>query len=150
MTLATDIKYFTTDENEKYLEIPTTEDLCKIITTKIDGLYKNIEYLEAENKQLKDEAYSSSEMKTMKEELEQMEKDYYRGFPISEEENDKIQNWIHKHDEEKHHAKNLEDRLRLEGVSGGRFTYRFVPTTLGTIGYLRCSCGDEFCFKTIN
>lgn len=148
--MSNDVEYLAINSDGKCLEIPSTEKLCDIITIKFDSLNKRIKYLENENKQLKDEAYSSSEMKTMKEELEQMEKDYYRGFPISEEENDKIQNWIHKHDEEKHHAKNLEDRLKLEGVSGGRFTYKFIPTTLGTIGYIRCSCGDEFCFKTIN
>lgn len=30
-----------------------------------------------------------------------------------------------------------------QGVVGGRFTYTFTPTNLGTVVKLKCACGEE-------
>lgn len=45
-----------------------------------------IRRLEEENKKLKEENYKDEEMAAMKAKLDKMQEDYYRGFPISDEE----------------------------------------------------------------
>ena len=54
------------------------------------------EYLLEENKGLKSEAYKDEELSKMKAQYDKMNADYYRGFPISENENNKINEWIDK------------------------------------------------------
>lgn len=107
-----------------------------------------IKYLEDENKKLKEEKYKDEELTTMKTKLDKMQKEYYRGFPISEEENNRIRSWMNKHDEEVHNAYTLSEKLRLGGCCGGRYSYHFIPTSIGTTGTVKCcSCGAEFTFQ---
>ncbi len=61
-----------------------------------------IKYLEEENRKLKDAAYKDAEMAKMKSQFDEMKKDYYRGFPITESENQKIKEWMKEHDVEAH------------------------------------------------
>ena len=65
-------------------------DLCQGIIDKTVDKERRIEYLEEENKKLKDEHYKDSEMQKMKTELKIAKEDLYRGFPISEKEQKKI------------------------------------------------------------
>ena len=32
---------------------------------------------------------------------------------------------------------------------GGKYIYKFVPTSIGTIGKVVCSCGEEFTFQDL-
>ena len=99
------------------------------------------EYLRKENERLKSEAYKDEELSKMKEKYEQMSKDYYRGFPISEEEDKKINEWI---------EKQMEKVPGIGGASGGRFTYQFTPTGLGTVGTIIDGfTGDKFTFQEL-
>lgn len=125
----------------------SVSDLCQVITDKADVYEKRIKYLEEENKKLKDEHYKDSEMQRMKTELKKVKDDLHRGFPISKEEEEKIKEWQLKHDAEKHGLKTMEQRLRAGGCSGGRYTYQFVPTGIGTVGEVICSCGEKFTFQ---
>lgn len=125
----------------------SVSDLCQVITDKADVYEKRIKYLEEENKKLKDEHYKDSEMQRMKTELKKAKDDLYRGFPISKEEEEKIKEWQLKHDAEKHGLKTMEQRLRAGGCIGGRYTYQFVPTGIGTVGEIICSCGEKFTFQ---
>ena len=106
-----------------------------------------LKYLELQNRELYDEHYKNNELKQMLDEVNKMKDDYYRGFPISEEEQKSIREWMDKHDEEVHHARTLGDKLKLGGCCGGRYTYKFTPTSIGTIGTVKCSCGAEFTFR---
>ena len=106
-----------------------------------------LKYLELQNRELYDEHYKNNELKQMLDEVNKMKDDYYRGFPISEEEQKSIREWMDKHDEEVHHARTLGDKLKLGGCCGGRYTYKFTPTSIGTIGTVKCSCGAEFTFQ---
>lgn len=124
-------------------------DLCQGIIDKTVDKERRIEYLEEENKKLKDEHYKDSEMQRMEAELKKAKEDLYRGFPISEKEQEKIREWELKHDAEKHGLKTMEQRLRAGGCSGGRFTYQFVPTGIGTVGEVICSCGEKFTFQDL-
>jgi len=89
------------------------------------SVYNQNEWLRKENERLKSETYKAEELSKMKEKYDQMSNDYYRGFPISEKEEKKIQEWK---------EKQLEKHPGIGGVSGGRFRYEFVPTGLGTVG----------------
>ena len=99
------------------------------------------EYLRKENERLKSELYKDEELSKMKSEYEKMKSDYYRGFPISEEEDKKINEWM----------ENQQERVPgIGGVSGGRFTYQFTPTGLGTAGTIIDGfTGDKFTFQEL-
>lgn len=100
------------------------------------------EYLRKENERLKSEAYKDEELSTMKERYDKMKSDYYRGFPISEKENERIKDWIN----------NLtKDEVPTKiGAIGGRFTYRFTPTSIGIIGTIEDSItGEKLTFQEL-
>ena len=139
LTKRVPMKYFT----------DSVSDLCQGIIDKVDTYEKRIKYLGEENKKLKDEHYKDSEMQRMEAELKKAKEDLYRGFPISEKEQEKIREWELKHDAEKHGLKTMEQRLRAGGCCGGRYTYQFVPTSIGTVGEVICSCGEKFTFQDL-
>lgn len=127
----------------------TIDTFVEDIKHELQGKDIRIEYLEKQNQKLRDEKYKDNELLRMEVELKSMKEDYYRGFPISEEEQKSIREWMDKHDEEVHHARTLGDKLKLGGCCGGRYTYKFTPTSIGTIGTVKCSCGAEFTFQDI-
>lgn len=99
-----------------------------------------ISSLQEENKKLREEHYKNEELQQMKERVEKAEKDLYRGFPITEEEDKRLKEWINNH--EKEHSGG-------HGCCGGKYTYIFLPTSIGTIGTVKCSCGKSFDFQEI-
>ena len=101
-----------------------------------------IEKLEKENKALKDEHYKDEELQKMQKELDSLRRDLSRGFPISEEEQEKIREWQRKHEEEAHGATNVT-------AIGGKYTYEFIPTSIGTFGSVKCTCGAKFEFQEV-
>ena len=64
-------------------------------------------------------------------------------FGVFPEEAEKIIAWQEKHRKEIHYAKDY------MGYRGCRFSYEFTPTSLGDIAVVKCSCGEEFCFRDI-
>ena len=124
----------------------SVSDLCQGIIDKVDTYEKRIKYLEEENKKLKDEHYKDSEMQRMKAELKEAKEDLYRGFPISKEEEKRIKKWQDKHDAEAHGLKTFKERVHAGGCIGGRYTYEFIPTSIFTVGIIKCSCGEKYKF----
>ena len=99
------------------------------------------DYLKKEIEKVKSEKYADEELSRLKSEYDRMKSDYYRGFPISEEEDKNIKEWI-KNQQEKNPGSG--------GAAGGRFTYRFTPTGLGTVGTIIDGfTGDEFTFQEL-
>lgn len=125
------------------------EDYLQAIRDKNKSNEDRIKLLEEENRKLKEENYKDEQLSEMKQKLEKMQKDYWRGFPISEEEEKAIEEWKDKHEEEVHGLKTLNDKIRAGGCIGGRYSYCFVPTSIGVIGKVVCSCGAEFEFSEI-
>lgn len=121
----------------------------QIIQREINLLEYQNKRLSEENSRLKNENYKDEELSKMKTQLEKMQQDYYRGFPISEEEQKSIREWMDKHDEEVHGCNSLKGKLRRGGCIGGTYTYEFIPTSIGTVGTIKCSCGAEFTFQEI-
>ena len=124
-----------------------THKLIEELKNRFDKQEDRIKYLEKQNKKIQEENWAEEKYQKMQSRYEAMQRDYYRGFPISEKEEEKIKAWKEKHDIEKHHADTLEKRLKLEGVSGGRFKYIFVPTSIGISGCIQCNCGEKFYFQ---
>lgn len=125
----------------------TIDTFVEDIKHELHGKDIRIKYLEKQNQELRDEKYKDNELSRMENELNAMKEDYYRGFPISEKEEKSIRKWMDKHDEEVHYARTIGDKLKLGGCCGGRYTYEFTPTSIGTIGTVKCSCGAEFTFQ---
>ena len=120
------------------------EDIKKTLQQVYDH-YRSVcnrnDYLKKEIEKVKSEKYADEELSRLKSEYDRMKSDYYRGFPISEEEDKNIKEWI-KNQQEKNPG--------IGGATGGRFTYRFTPTGLGTAGTIIDSfTGDEFTFQEL-
>ena len=147
-------------KNEKDLTssaIETAErDVCEMLRSlrkpDIDGCFKDIkayiEMCENDRKVALDkvaEWNKDEEIQKLKEEIKELKTKKNKGmtFVIDEEETKAISEWIDKHIEEKHNGS------RYAGAIGGRFTYRFVPTSIGEIGEVVCSCGETFCFREL-
>ena len=64
-------------------------------------------------------------------------------FEITPEEHEAIEEWKKKHVKEKHNGDTY------AGAIGGRYKYIFVPTSIGTVGSIKCSCGETFCFSEL-
>lgn len=105
-----------------------------------DGLKKRdeeIARLREENKRLMEESYKDSELQMMKSKCEAMQEDLRRGFPISEDEDTKIREWIEKH---------LTKRHKL--IVNGRFKYEFQDFAEVSVGSVVCTeCGESFTFR---
>ena len=99
------------------------------------------EYIREEIEKVKSEKYADEELSRMKSEYEKMKSDYYRGFPISEEEGKKINEWI---------DQQMTKHPGNGGAIGGRFQYVFVPTGVGTAGVVEDTFTNEsFRFQEI-
>ena len=120
------------------------EDIKKTLQQVYDH-YRSVcnrnDYLKKEIEKVKSEKYADEELSRLKSEYDKMKSDYYRGFPISEEEDKNIKEWI-KNQQEKNPG--------IGGAAAGRFTYKFIPTGLGTSGTIIDSfTGDEFTFQEL-
>ena len=120
------------------------EDIKKTLQQVYDH-YRSVcnrnDYLKKEIEKVKSEIFTDEELSRLKSAYDKMKSDYYRGFPISEEEDKNIKEWI-----KNHQKKNP----GIGGAAGGRFTYKFTPTGLGTSGTIIDSfTGDEFTFQEL-
>ena len=138
---------YSTYYDGKYTHVYPLEECVRAILCRNKLDEDRIKYLEAENKKLKDEVWKDEELHKMKTELERMRKDYYRGFAITEYEENKIKEWKKKHEEEVHGVRYDVPSYKMR--SGGSYSYHFVPTSIGCSGVIRCSCGAEFEFCEI-
>ena len=122
----------------------TIHDLKSLLQEVYDhyrSVVKTNDYLKKEIEKVKSEKYADEELSRLKSEYDRMKSDYYRGFPISEEEDKNIKEWI-KNQQEKNPG--------IGGAIGGRFTYKFTPTGLGTVGTIIDGfTGDEFTFQEL-
>ena len=140
---------YTTYYNGEYTQVYPLEKAVRAILCRNERNEDHIKRLQEENKKLKEERWKDDELQKMKAKLDQMTTDYYRGFPISENEWAAIKEWKEKHEAEVHGITTDEQRLRAAGSIGGRYSYHFAPTSIGVSGIVRCGCGAEFEFQEI-
>ena len=124
---------------------PFTESMCRVY--ELDKALKAIKVRNMDDMNHIKRLEKEKELAAMRDELNKMKSEYYRGFPISEDEENKINEWIETHEREVHGIKTYADKLASHRCCGGSYTYEFVPTSIGTIGTVRCNCGAEFTFK---
>lgn len=115
-------------------------------------LNKKADKLKSEKDTLynKDEYISSlkSKCESLQKEKDKYEDLYNSSFQVSESEQKKINKWIIDHEVKKHGQKKGE--YHYAGAAGGCYSYIFTPTGLGTIGSIKCSCGEEFTFTDMD
>lgn len=128
----------------EYTDVLPVEDCVRAIMCRNENNEDIIQRLEEENKKLKEEVWKDEELQDMKTKLEQMRADYHRGFAITESEKKRIDAWKEKHEEEVHGVRN--DVPSYKRGRGGSYSYHFYPTSIGTSGVIKCSCGAEFEF----
>ena len=138
---------YSTYYDGKWTQVYNLDDCIRAIQCRNADNERRIKYLEEENRKLKEEYSKDEEIQKMQERLDKMQKDYWRGFPITEAEEKTIEEWKKKHDEEVHGWTTDRMRMKAEGCSGGRYSYKFVPTSISTIGYIQCHCGEKFTFQ---
>lgn len=109
----------------------------------------DLERLREENKRLREEYSKDEEIQKLQAELKAAKENASRGFIITEEQQEAINEWKRKHEEEMHGLKTLDDKLSNRGAIGGNYQYIFTPTSIGVSGVIRCSCGAEFEFQEI-
>ena len=114
-------------------------DAFKQIKEQIDDLLEENKALRKENKELKSAHYKDKEIKKMKASVDECDKALKRGFPIWDEWQKKIDKWKDEHDKE--HITPTPRKYTHH------YSYIFTPSPVGTIGTIRCSCGEEFCFQ---
>lgn len=136
-------------ETGKWTHVYDLEKCLTAIRVRNKDNENRIKYLQEENRKLREEYNKDEEIQKMQQKLDRMQKDYWRGFPITEDEENAIEEWKQKHDAEVHRWITDRTRMKAEGVSGGRYSYHFVPTSLGVSGVIRCHCGAEFEFQEI-
>ena len=103
------------------------DDMFEGMRVEVKSLFDRINWLQKENKRLQEENYKDEELTKMKKELDNVRKDLYRGFGISQEENESVRNWEKKHNKKYHQSR-----------WNGAVTYMFVPTNIGTFGSVCC------------
>ena len=113
------------------LFIKDIKDILQDLYNQFRALSVKYDYVLEENNRLKSESYKDEELSKMKKKLDEMSSEYYRGFPITEKENKKIAEWMDKITEG-------EPEMKITAI-GGRFTYVFTPTSIGTIGVIKDS-----------
>lgn len=64
-------------------------------------------------------------------------------FEVTPKEREQIEEWKEQHIKEKHNGNDYAETI------GGRYTYEFIPTSIGDIGTIKCGCGAEFTFKEL-
>lgn len=109
-----------------------------------DRLYEQAQFFNNELLRMRDEKWRDEELQKLKTENEQLYKRLQHGFYIHPKEQELINNWIENHAQQKHRGNGQ------GGVVGGMFSYTFTPTSVGTVGTIKCTlCGENFTFSDI-
>ena len=64
-------------------------------------------------------------------------------FALDEDEKESLVDFLHEHNRVCKYYDDGTHDLPPGGAIGGRMTYSFTPTTLGTVTKVKCSCGEE-------
>ena len=114
-----------------------SQNIVNDLLKRLRQLELSVENLKKENAELKSEHYKDEQLSNMKDKLNRMKKDYYRGFPISEEEEAQINKFQDKY-------------RKYYGAIGGAFTYKFTPTSIGVIGEVIAPNSESLVFKDLS
>ena len=102
------------------------------------------EIIEGLTQQLDDRFANDKEISRLKQELKECKKTLAHSFGIDSGEWGKIKAWQCSHNIEKHG-----EAVRYAGAIGGELTYEFTPISIGTVGVVKCTCGESFTFREL-
>ena len=123
--------------------------------TSLDDIFNSVNTLKEYILQLKDQRdrawaelkeYNKDErIQKFQNEIDELKNRKRKGmaFVITPEEQAMINEWKENHVKEKHNGDHY------AGAIGGRYSYSFVPTSIGDIGEIICDCGEKFCFREL-
>lgn len=124
--------------NGKWVKVPEIKKIAEQLVERYQYQSEQYELLREENKKLKNDIWEKEEISKLKSERDLYRKQLAFGFGITEEENDKIKQWISNRE-----AKNT-------GAIAGRYEYRFFPTGIGTICKIVDTTNNEsFTFREL-
>lgn len=127
--------------------------LDNIRSTDLDAMFSKIKAHVEQCEKQRDSALKQveewnkdEEIQKIKSEMENMQKERFVSvtFAISPQELDAIEAWKNRHVKEKHNGN------AYAGAIGGRYSYKFCPTSIGDVGEVICSCGEKFCFRDLD
>ena len=118
---------FGTYHNGKFILVKPLDECFDMIKTRVEILERQNAHLQEENNRLKSEKYKEEELAKMQKELEENRKMLMNGFPVSQQEKEKIEQWKEKHREKS-----------SENPRSHSFVYEFAPTELGVLGTCIC------------
>ncbi len=121
------------------------DECLEYIKEEYESNRNTIKRLQEKIKELKEENYKDKLVAQYKKERDVAIEDSYRGFPISEEQQTAINEWVSKHEKEKHPLP--KGAFTRGGAIGGNYSYHFTPTSIGTFGSIKCTCGEQFSFQ---
>lgn len=118
-----------------------TDELVDILTALADYIVDSEERRDRAIKQL-EEFNKDEEIVRLQKQIEQNRERAKNTitFSITPEQVEAIRTWKKKHEAESHGGS------EYAGAIGGRYTYEFTPTSIGTFGRIRCGCGAKFDF----
>ena len=143
------MQYHTMNDDGQFITVYDLEDCLQSIRARHEDNIATIRRLEEENRKLKSEHWKDEEVTNMRKQLNEVLTSCCRGFSITQQELEQINEWKKRHEEEVHNLVTQDDKLVAHGAIGGRYSYVFIPISLGTIGIIKCSCGAEFTFQDI-
>lgn len=131
---------------EKYHDICLENDELKKEKERLETINK---ILKDSNEKLQSGIFEFEYIKKCHEEIKELNNMLRQGhlFELSGYEKQKIAEWRRKHDEEVHGADYDNHKFRYNGAIGGEYTYCFTPTSIGTVGIVKCCCGEEYVFR---
>lgn len=127
-------------ETHKMIRIEDLDTVCDNLKAIFDEQKSTNDRLHKRLNEITDEKWKDKELQDMRVKMEQYYHETKLGFSMTDDDQNRIQEWKDKHMAEQHNVRTFEDRLHWGGSVGGNFLYEFCPTSIGTIG--TCICGN--------
>lgn len=112
---------------------------CQIIADRINEVEEEKERMKEKVRQYEEEINADVRIQELTSRLEELQGELLRSFRIYEDEEAAVTKWKEKHDIEAHGVDTFDKKMRAGGAIGGRYTYEFYPTSIGTAGVCVCN-----------
>lgn len=126
-------------KNGEFLRVEDLDTVCEQLKSIFDDQEAENTRLRENLKSITDEKWKDDELQKLRKQRDDALADMSRGFSITQEENDHINAWKKEHDEYQHGLKSDLERCRAGGAIGGRYSFDFTGTSIGTFGTCYCS-----------
>ena len=147
--------WFYTSIDGKFTKLADMDTACEEFINNVQYHFERCkatnDRLKKENDELRDEHYKDAELQKWRDAAHKAQDDLNRGFPISEKEWEAVKAWMEQHDREVHTLALDDDSIPVKrgGAIGGNYKYEFIPTSIGVVGTVICSCGASFTFQEL-